>query len=510
MTIAPPRIEKTPDGQVTILTDRQRDEIRRALDGQKVAARQYQSAMLADACRFRRLRWSRQTGKSYSMALDDVLLAGSTGHNVMQLSASADLTKELMLKTAEHAEVVAGVAGEMQRAILDGSLDELLYVDEYQVKITQTTVTLPGGERIIGRPANPRTARGFTAHVTLDEFAMHKDSDEIWAAVFPSISSNDRLRLKVASTPKGKKGRFYQICQADDTSHGGVWSDHTVTIFDAVAQGLQVNPAELQAGLDDEEKWNQEYLCLFVDEATAFLTYDLIRSCEHAGLKVVTRIRGVENQPDDEMLVQLELKRLLDLDSFNPKRGELFLGVDVGRRRDLTAFWLMQMIGGVLTPIAVIELHNVPFRHQQTLGERIMGELGVRRACIDETGIGMMLAENLTHKFGQHKCEGVYFTEASKARMAEQMRPRFVDRKLLIPVDNRIREDLHGITKLETAGGHVRYLGEKSGSKGAIHPDHFWGLALCVNAAEAAPVHQLDASNVVTVERSDVERGTLV
>lgn len=34
--------------------------------------------------------------------------------------------------------------------------------------------------RIIGLPANPETARGFTGDVLLDEFAMHAFDREIW------------------------------------------------------------------------------------------------------------------------------------------------------------------------------------------------------------------------------------------------------------------------------------------------------------------------------------------
>ena len=40
--------------------------------------------------------------------------------------------------------------------------------------------------RIIGLPADPQTARGFTGDVLLDEFAMHAFDREIWAAMFPT------------------------------------------------------------------------------------------------------------------------------------------------------------------------------------------------------------------------------------------------------------------------------------------------------------------------------------
>lgn len=51
----------------------------------------------------------------------------------------------------------------------------------------QMEVRLPGGVRVIGLPANPMTARGFTGDVFLDEFAMHADDVAIWSALFPTL-----------------------------------------------------------------------------------------------------------------------------------------------------------------------------------------------------------------------------------------------------------------------------------------------------------------------------------
>ena len=50
------------------------------------------------------------------------------------------------------------------------------------LSIKQLEIVLPGGVRIIGLPANPQTARGFTGDVLLDEFAMHAFDQESRAA----------------------------------------------------------------------------------------------------------------------------------------------------------------------------------------------------------------------------------------------------------------------------------------------------------------------------------------
>ncbi len=82
-----------------------RDRIRAAIeDGRLYPPRRYQADRLASGSRFNLDNWSRQTGKSSTFAQDSVHLVAETGHNVLQLSASLDQTKELILKSAVYAE----------------------------------------------------------------------------------------------------------------------------------------------------------------------------------------------------------------------------------------------------------------------------------------------------------------------------------------------------------------------------------------------------------------------
>ena len=115
----------------------------------------------------------------------------------------------------------------------------------------------------------------------------------------------------------------------------------------------------------------------------------------------------------------------------------------------------------------------------------------MRRTCGDETGLGMMLMENLPHRSAPIASKPITFTQANKQRLAEGLRPKFEDHACRIPTIPLVREDLHGITKVDGAGGHVRYLGERTGKAGTVHPDRFWAAALGVNAAEEAPVYRV-------------------
>lgn len=434
-------------------------------DGRLYRPRRYQADRLTSESRFNLDLWSRQTGKSQTNAQDAVHLAAETGQSVMLLSASQDLTRELMVKVALYAEVICGVAGDIQRAVSRGEMDDTLYVDESGVRITQTVITLPGGERIIGRPANPRTARGFSMHVKLDEFGMHRDPDEIWAAAYPSITSNRALRLDVMSTPGMRTDdKFADLCRAAERGESD-FAFRKVTIHDAIRDGLDADPEELRRNLRDEDRWKREYLCEFVDEAGAFLPYAMIRKCEHEGLTL-------DLPADPRNWDEAHL-------GWNPNDGELYIGVDIGRKHDLTVFWLIQLLGDVAWTRAVVRLRNVDFRDQYEFGNTLFERLPIRRVCVDETGLGMHLTEDWRRRHGSTKVEGLTYTAKLKEALAYPVRSVFEDHLIRVPIDVDIRNALHSVRKATTAAGNIRFEAERTADG---HADEFWALANAVHA----------------------------
>ena len=74
------------------------------------------------------------------------------------------------------------------------------------------------GSRIIGLPANPDTARGYSGNIVLDEFAFHGDAHKIYAACFPIITRG--YSIEVISTPNGTAGKFYEIAKQAGLGRG--------------------------------------------------------------------------------------------------------------------------------------------------------------------------------------------------------------------------------------------------------------------------------------------------
>ncbi len=400
----------------------------------------YQRAIVELDARFTWNNWSRQTGKSFAMSLRRILRGVERQRNQIFLSASEQQSRELMMKARQHCQAMKIATDLRKNYWADTSFRQL-------------ELTLPGGIRIIGLPANPRTARGFTGDVLLDEFAMHQNDSDIWASVFPTVLRGDG-ELDVASTPKGKSNKFYAISLNDSFAHS------TVTLPEAIEQGLQADADEIYAAMGDEQLYRQEFLCEFLDESTAYLTYEMIAACE-----------------DPQATTQLDFDHLRDVDN---KDGDLYVGVDIGRKRDLTVIWVLQEVAGVLATIGTVEMKGTTFRTQYKVLCDVLRLKGVRRCCIDSTGLGMQIAEAAVEDFGAYRVEAVTFTPNVKADLAGRLRIKVEDRAIRIPADATIRNDWHSIRRSVTSAGNVRYEGERTE---AGHADRFWAAALAVHAA---------------------------
>lgn len=393
----------------------------------------YQKRFFADRSRFKIGLWSRQTGKSFTTALEAVDECVATLNALwICLSAGERQSLEWMQKAQEHAHKYH-VAAEIEGLSLPHEPQRL------QLRFPETKA------RIIGLPANPNTARGYSGNVILDEFAFHDHSRDIWRALVPTITRG--YRLIVVSTANGQTNQFYDLWTNNPS-----FAKHKVSILDAHADGLKVNLAELQAAMDPDG-WRQEYLCEFVDEASALLPYDLIAANESADC-LAARLEDIDHHAD------------------------LYLGMDIGRQHDLSVIWLAERIGDVYWTRLVRVLEKTPFHVQQEILHGYLADPRVRRACIDSTGIGAMLAEEARRLCGP-RVEEVTFTAASKEEMAMGLLRGMQDRLVRLPADRVIREDLHSVRKLTTAAGNVRYQAERD----AIgHADRFWALALALHA----------------------------
>jgi phage FluMu gp28-like protein len=441
---------------------------------------EYQRRWVADRARFKLARWARQTGKTFAGTLEPALDMAEAGAPWVLLSSGERASRENVEMTQRHLHAIGAGAQALEGYDVFG---------EATYKVHE--LRLPNGGRLIGLPANPDTARGHSANVVLDEFAFHRDSRKIWAALFPTITRGWRIR--VLSTPQGKQNKFY------DLSTNPEYAQHVLTIWDAVAQGLELrdetgqptSPAALRAGLDDEEAWLQEYEVQFLDEATAWLSYELIAEAEDDALAAMPPWAQalVEAAQAAHARAPLEVQPLMNVE-LPSLAGEAFVGLDIGRRRDLTVIWLLGDRGPAKETVAAIDLARQPFGVQERVLWTLLARLPVRRADVDQSGLGMQLAERAIERFGAWRVEGITFTGSAKEALAVGLKTALEDRRVRIPVDRRVRESLHSLKRFQTATGNFRFDADRSETTG--HADHAWALALALQAAAGSGAKAAD------------------
>lgn len=400
----------------------------------------YQKRWVEDRARFKAGMMSRQSGKTFAATLEVVDacfadLAAGRRESWLILSRGERQAKEALEEGVKrHCKAYE---------IAFNSFDYDFRGSEASYRAVE--VELVNGAKITAVPANPDTARGFSRNLLLDEFAFHADSRGIWRACFPVITRRG-LNLRVISTPNGKNNKFYEIM----TAQAGVWSRHIVDIYQAVIEGLPVDPEEIRTALADEDAWAREYELKWLDEASAWLPYDLINSVEHEEA----------GQPDKY------------------QGGFCYIGNDIARKKDLWAAAVFEEVGDVLWQRELVTLKGAKFSEQDAEMDRLFEKYKVARLLMDETGMGAKPVEDAKDRYGEHLVEGVTFTTASKLALATVGKQAFEDRKIRIPLaDDALRRDLRKLRKIPTATGAPRFDAE---SDGEGHADRTWAIFLAL------------------------------
>ena len=380
------------------------------------------------------------------------------------ISSRDDTTAKLFLQTCMgFARVLDAGARSLGQQVLDADKGHSAYVGRFSNETALNSLA-----------SNPDVFAGKGGNVVLDEFALRDDPRMVYAIAMATIDWGGRLAI--VSTHRGSDNFFNQtIRKIREKGNPQGFSLHRVTLQDALDQGflwkLQTKLPDGDPRLDmdeaayfdyqrnraaDEESFLQEYMCSPADDASAFLSYDLIASCEYRG--------AVDWETDLEHA-----------------KGPLYVGVDIGRDHDLTVIWVLERLGDVMCTRRVVEMHKQEFSAQEHELYSILRLPKVRRCCIDQTGIGRQFAERATKKFGKYRVEGVTFAGPVKEELAYPLRASFEDRSVRIPERNEIRTDLRAIKKETTAAGNIRFTADR-GKNG--HSDRFWALALAIHAGK--------------------------
>jgi phage FluMu gp28-like protein len=439
----------------------------------------YQQNYLNDKSPMKTVEKSRQIGFTWVQALEDVLDIGIEQLCERSYLSSKDISSiELYMDYCKFWAKRIGIA-------MEDIGVELIDVDR---DVSARCMRFKHGGKIYGTSSSTGALRGKNGKINLDEFAFHKDDTLMWDSAEPATTWG--FPLREFSSHNGKGTLFYEHCTGGKLpkTHKKYFptSVHTVTLYDAVRQGMLSKIRKRHVSKEEQNEWmqfkfqktrglknitwtapdgtrfivgnsaKQEYLCMPVDESTAFMSYDFINTCV-----------------SDNIL----------FDTLDKITGDLYVGMDIGRKRNLTVIWVCEELGDTLYTRKVIELEKTRFRLQKEVLYSILKHPKFRRCCIDATGIGFQLAEEAREEFGDAAVEDIMFTAKVKEFLAEGLHRSMQERKFLLHDDDNTIEDFHSIETEVTISGHVRYVA-KVGDDDS-HADRFWSAALCKHASKS-------------------------
>jgi hypothetical protein len=219
----------------------------------------YQVKLLLDEAKRIYVCWSRQSGKSTTLAARMIQRCLQYPGTLRLIVAPGLRQSMIMMDKIE--DFIYNIPKPVRRQIFS--------------KIQRTTIRFKNGSRIVALPNSPQLLRGYSAaEVLCDEAAFFRDDELMFFNVlYPMLQTTDGS-LITSSTPWGKNTVFYKFSQNPD------FSKHHITWEDVVKAKL-AKPEfieEMRRSMPTD-RFRREFEAEFTEDETAFLSQDLITRC---------------------------------------------------------------------------------------------------------------------------------------------------------------------------------------------------------------------------------------
>ncbi|HLC04807.1 MAG TPA: terminase family protein [Anaerolineales bacterium] len=423
-------------------------------------------------------RKARQVGWSWTAAAEAVaegILIKR--HTAIFVSINQDEAKE---KVRYARQIVEALDSEVRPRLVSDNATDLEFAN---------------GSRLISHPCRPVRGKA-KATVYLDEFAHYPKDREIYAAALPVTTRGGRMRI--GSSPLGASGLFWEIFSEKTRRYPG-YRRHSIPWWevDGLCKDVQAALQKAPKMLTEErvhwfgterlatifenmptDDFGQEYELAEVDEQVAWITWEEIKHNQEMAQAEKLWYRHADS-------VETAL-RLIDEAAEASRVGAIEAafagGMDIGRRKDLTELAFVGKGTTSQLPCRLaISLAKVPFDDQRAVATKALEILPVTSFLIDQNGIGMQIAEELTKAF-PGRAAGVDFTNATKELWAVELKVRMQRGEVPIPLERELSYQIHSIKRKVTMAKNTVFDTEGNEKH---HADKFWALALAVWAAKS-------------------------
>jgi phage FluMu gp28-like protein len=412
----------------------------------------YQKHLVRDTSRNRAINKSKKTGISTTIAGESIYKSmTNAGRQIIFVSTGQRIAEELLGKWYD----------------MFSTMPDAIRPHFGRAGHSMQVARLPNGSRVMSLPsADPGNIRGFglrgpETDVYVDEFAHVANDRELWIVVkdFQAIGGH----LTLNSTPKGKRGNYYNIVEPLQTVYRGLgqrenttWSYHEIPWWQCPRLIPQMK--FLKEGMTEID-YKQEYCCEFIDESLSFFPYELIWDCQ--------KVRGWAP---------------VGYKTMNP----IYFGIDFGKTTSETVISVIEEYAPESFRILYIEvLPGVSYDEQAETIKILFHEYNPTLIKIDASGPGGQAMKDILSQetYCGNSIEGYDLTATTKEDIIIRLRRLMERKKVEIPakdmgsISEKLEMQLHGVQRTSTKLGlHTRY----SGKEEAGMDDMVWSLALAV------------------------------
>lgn len=340
-------------------------------------------------------------------------------------------------------------------------------------EVRTTKITFPNGCNLFILSSSVDAVVGKSGHFYLDEFAIHKDQEQLWSIVYPCIQWGYTITL--ISTHRSKQTYFYKLC--DKARRGNLVGAklYTFTIMTGIEQGLvdainivratkELPPLTDEEFLDDaksncsnDEMFMQEYMAVPADAESSMAIHETVldRNCV----------------PKDEILKAY-------------KAGKYFAGVDIGRHRDLTVIWIIEDVSTTKEPELITRFIKTIRREEFAVQEKkifeVLNRWKPRMTFVDATNTGAMIGENIEKRYGAKRAQAIKITATTRPKFIGDLVNVMSKDFLKIPDDKEVWDDFMSVSRYIGKHGNVDYWIPSRADEG--HGDRFMSCSLAVQA----------------------------
>lgn len=180
----------------------------------------------------------------------------------------------------------------------------------------KTGMTLGNDSSIVVSTTTATSIRGDSLNCVLLDEAAHIEPhliEEFWSSVIPTVSSGNKSKILVVSTPKGVGNKFYEIYSGAESGKLKTWVPQRIDWWDFPGRDEAWKQSQIEL-LGSEEKFHQEFDNTFLDDAASAV-----------GASVIEKFKKEKKDPiwvsEDKEYAVFEY----------PNKDKLYVvGVDVG------------------------------------------------------------------------------------------------------------------------------------------------------------------------------------